>query len=331
MNNRNSIFYLLVIAILFSCQLPTTRIQTSNVEPLDLWNEGKVKNAIVSFVDKVTSSDDPDFLPEAERVAVFDMDGTILIEKPNYVLFDFALRRMMKQIDTNPKLKEKQPYKAIYEQDWHYFETVDIFSDEGLYSVLLYATDGYTEEQYREAVLNFFNTVKDERYGISYNQLVYAPVVQLIKYLQEKQFEVYIVSGSDPQFTRAFCKSAANIPVNNVIGTTVLSKWEQHPEGSVFVRQHAFVKPINDKEGKPVNILNKIGKQPVFAVGNSGGDYHMLEYSKSGKLNLQLIVNHDDAEREYAYNAEKMKTMCQDNEWLEISMKNDFKIIFKEN
>jgi hypothetical protein len=150
----------------------------------------------------------------------------------------------------------------------------------------------------------------------------------LIHYLQDHQFEVYIVSGSDPQFTRVFCEKAASIPVRNVIGTTVLTKWVKTDTGSYFIRIHKFVEPINDEAGKPVNILNKIGIVPVLAVGNSAGDYHMLEYSKTAPLSLQMIVNHDDSIREYYYEAEKMKKMCQDNGWKEISMKNDFKIIF---
>jgi phosphoserine phosphatase len=179
-------------------------------------------------------------------------------------------------------------------------------------------------------VQKYFNTVIDHRYKKPYDQLVYVPVKQLIKYLQDHQFEVYIVSGSDPQFTRVFSEKAMNIPAQNVIGTTVLTKWIETDTGSYFTRIHQFVEPINDVDGKPVNILNKTGKVPVLAVGNSSGDYHMLEYSKNASFSLQMIVNHDDSTREYNYEAEKMKILCQKNGWKEISMKNDFKIIFTE-
>jgi phosphoserine phosphatase len=155
-------------------------------------------------------------------------------------------------------------------------------------------------------------------------------MVQLIQFLQSNQFEVYIVSGSDPQFSRAFCEEAAGIPAQNVIGTTVLTQWFETDTGSYFIRVHKFSEPINDEAGKPVNILNKTGKVPVIAVGNSTGDYHMLEYSKNAPVNLQMIVNHDDSVREYDYEAEKMKKLCQDNGWREISMKNDFKVIFSD-
>lgn len=233
----------------------------------------------------------------------------------------------MEQIANNPVLKQKQPYKAFYEQGRAYFETLDLYVDNGLYSILLDASAGHTEDQYREAVLKYFSTVVDKRYNKPFSQLVYAPMVQLIQYLQDHQFEVYIVSGSDPRFTRAFCEEAADIPAQNVIGTTVLTNWIETNTGSYFIRVQKFVEPINNEAGKPVNILNKFGRVPVLAVGNSAGDYHMFEYSKNVPISLQMIVNHDDPVREYDYEAEKMKALCQKNGWREISMKNDFKEI----
>jgi len=322
---------IVTIAVIgFGCSHSSRQNVNTMNDPLDLWNEGTAKSSILTFMKNVTDTTSPDFLPEKDRVAVFDMDGTILIEKPNFVLLDFVMRRLMEQIAGNPELKKKQPYKAVFEQDWGYFEKLPNFGDEGLYSVLLYAFDGYTNEQYRDAVRKYLSTVIDERYNKPYNQLVYAPVVQLIRYLQDNRFEVYIVSGSDPEFTRTFCEDAANIPSENVLGSTVLTRWVDSGSTSYFVREHKFVEPINDEAGKPVNILNKVGEVPALAVGNSTGDYHMLEYSKNARRSLQMIINHDDSAREYHYEAEKMKKMCQDNGWQEVSMKNDFKIIFNK-
>lgn len=299
-------------------------------DPLNQWNEGPVKASILSFVKTVTDETNPDFIAVPDRVAVFDMDGTILLEKPNPVNFDVVIRILVEQMASNPALTQKQPYKAIHLNDWAYFDTLGIYGENGLYSILLKATVGYTEDQYRDAILEYFNTVTDKRFNKPYNQMVYVPVVQLIRFLQDNRFEVYIVSGSDPQFTRTFSEVAANIPARNVIGTTILTEWIETDTGSCFIRVHEFVEPINDEAGKPVNILNKTGKVPVIAVGNSYGDYHMLEYSKNARLSLQMIVNHDDSVREYVYDYEKMKTMCKDNGWQEISMKNDFKVIFSE-
>jgi phosphoserine phosphatase len=317
--------------IISACQPKPHSVNSNQESSLDLWNDGNVKSNIISFVTDVTNVNSVHYLNDYDRIAVFDMDGTILLEKPNYVLFDFAVKKILEKISMDPELKEKQPFKAIYEKDWSYFSAKDIMAEDGLYSVLLYATDGLTNEQYYNGVKEYFDSVVDSRYGVSYNKLVYAPVVQLIDYLHENDFSVYIVSGSDPQFTRAFCEESTGIPVTNVLGTTVLTNWVENDTNSYFVRLHEFIKPINDKAGKPVNILNKIGKLPVFAIGNSTGDLQMLEYSKNAPLSLQLIVNHDDSVREYSYHVEEMSNLCEEKGWLEISMKNDFKTIFKES
>jgi hypothetical protein len=322
---------IVTIAIIgFSCSQSSRRNVNTKTDPLDQWNEGPAKSSIMTFMKNITDTTGLDFLPEKDRVAVFDMDGTILLEKPNFVLFDFVMRRLMEQITANPELKKKQPYKAVFEQNWAYFEKLPYFGDEGLYSVLLYAFDGFTEDQYRDAVRKYLSTVIDKRYNKPYDQLAYAPMVQLFRYLHANQFEVYIVSGSDPEFTRTFSEASFNIPPQNVLGSTVLTKWVETDSISYFVREHRFVEPINDEAGKPVNILNKVGEVPALAVGNSAGDYHMLEYSKNARRSLQMIINHDDSAREYHYEAEKMKKMCQDNGWQEVSMKNDFKLIFNK-
>lgn len=324
--------FIFAILVIFGsqCSQNSRQLAVATTDPLDKWNEGPAKESILTFMKTITDSTNPGYVPVPDRVAVFDMDGTILLEKPNFVLFDFITGIVLEQIDRNPTLKQRQPFKAFYEKDWGYFEKLDLYGEQGLYSILTDATEGYTEDGYRKAVLEYFSTVKDKRYQKSYDKLVYAPIVQLIRCLQENRFEVYIVSGSDPEFTRAFSENAINIPVQNVIGTTVLTQWIQTDTGSYFKRVHKLVEPVNDEAGKPVNILNKIGIVPVLAVGNSYGDYAMLEYSKNAPLSLQMIVNHDDSIREYYYDTEKMKKSCKDNKWQEISMKKDFKVIFRD-
>lgn len=309
---------LISICTLFSCK---------ENKDLDLWNAGANKTAIIDFVNAVTDKKSKHYLAPSDRIAVFDMDGTILLEKPNYSLFDLATRQILEDVEQDSSLKTKQPYKAIYENDWSQFDT-DWYSPTGLYSVLLYAAEGMTDEEYNKVVEAYFHNVKDRRYGVSYDKLVYAPVVQLIDYLKANQFDVYISSGSTVQYIRAISEKSAHIDVDNVIGTTILTEWQDDENGGRFVKQAEFVKPINDEAGKVVNIRNKIGKVPVFAFGNSHGDLHMLNYSKNAPHSIQMIVNHDDAEREYAYNTKYMSDLCDDHDWHEVSMKNDFKIIF---
>jgi hypothetical protein len=315
--------------LMLSCAPSSQQHGIAINDPLDLWNDGPVKSSILTFIKTVTDESNPAFIPVEDRVAVTDMDGTFLLEKPNPVNFDVVIRMMMDQITANPALAQKQPYKAIHENDWAYFDTLK-YDENGIYSILTTATDGYTEDQYRDYILNYYNTVRDKRFDKPYNQLVFAPMVQLFRYLQENQFGIYIVSGSDPMFTRTLCEKSAGIPVRNVTGTTILTKWVETDTGSYFVRVKEIVKPINDEGGKPVNILYEVGKVPVIAMGNSPGDYHMLQYSKNFPHSLQMIVNHDDSAREYVYDYEVMKMMCQENEWLEVSMKNDFKVVFSE-
>jgi len=319
-----------IIAILgYSCTEPATHQKIVASDPLDLWNEGPVKTSILEFIKTVTDETNPAFIPVRDRVAVTDMDGTFLLEKPMPVNMDVIIRLMMDQIASNPSLAQKQPYKAINEQDWTYFDTLG-YDENGVFSLLRNATDGYTEDQYRDYILNYYRTVTDKRFNKRYNQLVFAPMVQLYRYLQDNQFEVYIVSGSDPMFTRTLCEESAGIPVQNVTGTTILTKWVETDSGSTFVRMNEIVKPINDVDGKPVNILYKVGKVPVISIGNATSDYPLLKFSENSPNSLQLVVNHDDSAREYVYDYEKVKAMCQKNNWHEISMKDDFKVVFNE-
>lgn len=329
MKTTRFLIFAAIAILVLGCTPSSQKDDLAAGDPLDQWNEGPVKASIISFINIVTDETSPDFIPVSDRVAVTDMDGTFLLEKPNPVNFDVIIRLMTDQIASDPGLTQNQPYKAIHEQDWAYFDTLG-YDENGVYSLLRDATAGYTEGQYRAYLINYYNTVRDERFNKPYNQLVFAPMVQLFRYLQDHQFQIYIISGSDPQFTRTLCERSAGIPVQNVIGTTILTKWVETDTGSYFVRENEIVKPINDEGGKAVNILNKTGKVPVIAIGNSPGDYHMLQYSKNSRKSLQMIVNHDDEEREYVYDTEKMSKMCRENGWLEISMKNDFKVVFIE-
>ncbi|PLW95569.1 MAG: hypothetical protein C0591_10905 [Marinilabiliales bacterium] len=319
----------LTAAIGFGCLPSTDRKANFTCDPLSEWNEGPSKVSILAFIKTATDESSPEFIPIEKRVAVFDMDGTILLEKPNPVNFDVVIQILIEQMKTNPELAQKQPYKAIHEQDWSYFDMLG-YTEDGLYGILLDATLGYTESQYRDFILKYFKTVRDKRFNKPYDQMVFVPMVQLIQYLEDNEFDVYIVSGSDPEFTRTISEKAMHVPVQNVIGTTILTKWIETDTGSYFVRLHEFVKPINDEGGKAVNILNKVGRVPAIAIGNSPGDYAMLQYSKNAPFNLQMIVNHDDSLREYYYDTKKMKKLCQENGWHEISMQDDFKVVFKE-
>lgn len=340
---KNTILVVSMIFVLSSCESnkkeESTKIEdsfTTNLSSnlivaqnsLKLWNDGPTKTKIIEFVKSVTDESGPQYLTPSKRIATFDMDGTLLLEKPQYALFDMATKQLLKDIEENPQLKTKQPYKAIYEEDWEHFGN-DWYSDTGLYSVLLYAAKDYTVEDYNQEIQTYFKNNKHERFNKSARDLVFAPMIELIEYLKMNEFDVYIVTGSTTQFVRSFATEIFQIPQEHIIGTTILTEWTKNGDNESFTLKKEFIKPINDEEGKPVNIRNKIGKVPVFAVGNSGGDYHMLQYSKAAKHSIQLIVNHDDPDREYKYHDKEMKKLCEENNWIAISMKDDFKEIFK--
>jgi phosphoserine phosphatase len=166
---------------------------------------------------------------------------------------------------------------------------------------------------------------------VPYAETVYLPMLEMIRYLKENGFRVYICSGSDIAFIRAMIEKSIGLPVENAIGTQIMTTWIEHANGSEFRREHAFVEPVNDEKGKPVNILRMVGKRPIIAVGNSEGDRDMLEYSDDknpATPDLQMIVNHDDPEREYEYAVEKINHLAAENSWHVISMKKDWERIF---
>ncbi len=320
MKGMNRIIPLFGLVLLTGC---ITKPAVAPEAALALWNEGVAKIEIIDFVNAVTDETGPAYLAPEERIAAFDMDGTILIEKPMYVLFDFALGLVNQKIDADPLLADQQPYKAVVENDMDYFHG-NMYGTDGLFDILLYASDGMTDAEYRQA-LEMYLEKPHPRFVKSPNKLLYEPVLQLIEYLKANDFQVYIVSGSDPEFTRIAASNLVGIPPEQIIGTIVRTEWN----GKEFLRKHEFVQPLNDQAGKPVNIRNKIGRIPVLAVGNSRGDLEMLNYSKTAGHSLQLIVNHDDPHREYEYSVDKMKKLCEENDWIEVSMKNDFETVFE--
>ena len=296
-------------------------------DPLPSWREGLNKRQIIAFVEKVTTPGSPDFVAPEDRVATFDMDGTVLLEKPAYSLFTFAIPLIKAAAADKPALLERPPVKAIVDGDMKYFAKAGKFGPEGLYATLLETHSGKTEAQYAADANTFLFKQKHPRFQVPYAETVYRPMLEMIRYLKDSGFRVYICSGSDIAFIRAMIETSIGLPVENAIGTQVVTTWIETANGSEFRREHAFVEPVNDEKGKPVNILRMIGKRPIIAVGNSEGDRDMLEYSDDknpATPDLQMIVNHDDPEREYEYAVEKVNHLAAENGWQVISIKKDW-------
>jgi len=300
-------------------------------DPLPSWREGLNKRQIIAFVEKVTTQGSPEFVALEDRVATFDMDGTVLLEKPAYSLFTFAIPLIKAAAADKPALLERPHVKAIVDGDMKYFAKAGKFGPEGLYATLLETHSGKTEAQYADDAHAFLFKQKHPRFQVPYAETVYRPMLEMIRYLKDSGFRVYICSGSDIAFIRAMIETSIGLPVENAIGTQVMTTWIETANGSEFRREHAFVEPVNDEKGKPVNILRMVGKRPIIAVGNSEGDRDMLEYSddKDPAIpDLQMIVNHDDPDREYEYAVEKVNHLAAENGWQVISIKKDWERVF---
>jgi len=302
---------------------------------LESWNDGGAKRAIVDFVTQVTTANSPTFVPLAERIATFDNDGTLWLEKPLYIQLQHGLRAIGKAAAEKPELRDRQPFKAVYENDlaWLGKAAADYAKGDQsgvltLVAGLAEVLQGITVEAFEADALDFLSNAQDAHFKQPYKQLTYKPMVELVHYLQANGFQVYITSGGGRDFMRAICEEVYGIPRAMTIGSSVTFKYSEDDQGAVQVlRTKEIEQPIDDGPGKPLHIHRAIGRKPIMAAGNSDGDIHMLKYAGSG---LRLLVHHDDAEREYAYDggSEKALQLAAQDGWLVVSMKHDWKIVF---
>ena len=290
-------------------------------DPLPGWRDTAHKKEIIAFVKAVTTAESADFVPVEYRIATFDMDGTIIVEKPFPVNFEFMLNYLIEVGKKSPPLQQVQPYKAVLEKDMPYL--VNNANQVGLTANL-----GYTEAEYMKSAIDFVKNHKHPKYNKPYFNLFYAPMVELIKYLRLNHFRVYVVSGSLQTFIRAVVKEKIKgMPHSNLIGTRTSLTYQAADGKTTFSRNGDFLRPTSvAHKGKPMIIELNIGEKPILAFGNSSGDQQMFEFTASNDRykHLILCLIHDDPAREYVYSSGvKFKP-----EWFKISMKNDFGIVF---
>ncbi len=301
-------------------------------DPLPSWNNGQPKQTIIEFVQDVTNPNSDNYLPNGDRIAVFDNDGTLWQEKPLYVQLAFVLEQIKILAPQHPEWQTEEPFKTVLTDPNPDLKSVGTV--ENSLKLVIATHTGMTQMEFDQQVQQFFKTAKHPRFQKLYTQLIYQPMVELVGYLKLNDFDVYICTGGGVDFVRAIAEEAYGIPPENVIGSAVQKTFELTSQGSELIRQPELVKPINDKAGKPVNIDRYIGKIPAIAVGNSDGDIQMLQYANSNpKPNLELLLHHDDADREFDYNhgTEKALVLAQQSDWTVISIKSDFKRIFPAN
>jgi phosphoserine phosphatase len=301
-------------------------------DSLPSWNDTATKRAVVGFVERVTRDGSPDFIPSAERIAVFDNDGTLWCEQPMYVQLAFVLDRVKALAPQHPEWKEKQPFGAALEGD---FKALAATGEKGLVELLIATHTGMTTDEFAAIAKDWIATARHPSFKRPYTECVYQPMLELLAWLRANGFKTYIVSGGGVEFMRPWSERVYGIPPEQVVGSTIQTRYELRDGKPVLLRLPQ-VDFVDDKAGKPVGIHKAIGRRPVMAFGNSDGDYEMLRYVTSGKgPRFGLLVHHTDANREYAYDRQshfgrldKALTEAAERGWTVVDMQADWKAIF---
>jgi len=301
-------------------------------DPLPSWNDGATKSRIVAFVEKVTREGSADFVPAAERIATFDNDGTLWAEYPLYFQALFAFDRVKALAPQHPDWKDKEPFASVLRGDVQKL----VGGGERAVVELITATHaGMTTQEFEDIVREWMATAKHPKTGRLYTTMVYQPMLELLAYLRANGFKTYIVSGGGVEFMRPWTQRVYGVPPEQVIGSSIKTKFEQRDGKPVLVRL-AEVNFVDDKDGKPVAIQQVIGRRPIAAFGNSDGDLQMLQWTAAGPgERFCLLVHHTDGEREWAYDRQSQvgrldKALDEANArgWTVVDMKRDWKVVF---
>jgi hypothetical protein len=301
-------------------------------DALPSWNEGHSKLSIIEFVSRVSTPGSLDFVPPSERIAVFDNDGTLWSEQPMYVQLAFLFDRVKALAPQHPEWKEQMPFRAVLSGD---LKAVAASGERGLVEMVMATHAGMTSEQFHAIATEWIATAKHPIYKRPYTECVYLPMLELLRYLRAHEFKTFIVSGGGIEFMRPWVEQVYGIPPEQVIGSSIQLKYELRDGVPALVRlpQIDF---IDDKAGKPVGIHRHLGRRPILAVGNSDGDYEMLEYVTAGTgPRMGLIVHHTDGQREVAYDREshmgildKALDDAASRNWTIIDMRKDWRQVF---
>lgn len=322
---KNTGLSFILLLIIFAC----SNVVLANTDPLPSWNDTSTKKYIIEFVETVTNPNSKDFVKIEDRIATFDNDGNLWIEQPVYTQLAFAFDRVRAMAPDHPEWKETEPFKSVLKGDYSSLDK------KGLLEIVAVTHSGMTTEEFELISSAWFKTSSHPRFKRSYSELIYKPMVELLEYLRTNGFKTYIVSGGGIDFMRPVTQQLYGIPPEQVVGTSVVTKYELRDGKPVLIKMPEIFF-IDDKDGKPVGIHQFIGKRPIFASGNSDGDYEMLLWTTTGPgKRFGLLLHHDDAEREYAYDRkshigklDKALDAARKNKWVVVSMKNDWKTIF---
>jgi phosphoglycolate phosphatase-like HAD superfamily hydrolase len=302
------------------------------VDPLPSWNNGAHKSAIVQFVEESINTQSKSFVPIAERIAVFDNDGTLWSEKPVYFQLFFAADRLKEMANDHPEWKENQPFKAALEND---IEELKKYGVEGLLKIVMASHTGMTTEEFEQSVTDWISVAKHPRFNRPYTDLVFQPMLELISYLKANEFKVFIVSGGGMAFMRPWAESVYGIPRHQIIGSSMKTEFtieNNNPQ----INRLPEIEFIDDKEGKPVGIDRHIGRKPIFCSGNSDGDLAMMQWTDSGNgERFMLYIHHTDSTREWAYDRDshigrfdEALDIAKAKGWTITDMAQDWKVVY---
>jgi hypothetical protein len=322
-----------IILVIVLCAITAAVSTAYAADPLPSWNDGAAKKNIVEFVAKVTTEGSPDFVPVPERIATFDNDGTLWAEQPMYFQLIFALDRVKALAPQHPEWKTKEPFASLLKGD---VKKALAGGEKAIAEIVMVTHAGMTTGEFEKIVTDWIATAKHQKTKHLYTEMAFQPMLELLAYLRENGFKTFIVSGGGIEFMRPWTQKVYGIPPEQVVGSSIKTKYEMQGGKPVLVRLPK-IDFIDDKTGKPVGINSHIGRRPVAAFGNSDGDQQMLEWTQAGDgARLMMLVHHDDAEREWAYGAKSsigtfsdaLMAEAKKNGWTVISMKNDWNRIF---
>ncbi|HKN75609.1 MAG TPA: HAD family hydrolase [Candidatus Acidoferrum sp.] len=307
-------------------------------DPLPSWNKGPAKDAILAFVKDTTEKSSSKYVEPKDRVATFDQDGTLWTEHPVYTQAMFAFHRLGVMAPQHPDWKSTEPFKSVLAGD---HEAMGKFTEKDWMEIIAVTHAGMGTEEFLALVKPWITTAKAPRFDRLYTDLVFQPMLEVMKYLREKGFKTYIVTGGGQEFVRSYSDRIYGIPPEQVVGSSIVTRFDNSSGKPVLMREP---KPffVDDGPGKAIGINMFIGKRPYAAFGNTAGDQQMLEWTQAGDgARLMMLVLHDDAQREYAYGparglpdthvgtfSEALLTQADKSGWNVISMKNDWKRIF---
>ncbi|NOQ92366.1 MAG: haloacid dehalogenase-like hydrolase [Flavobacteriaceae bacterium] len=334
-----SSLFLIIFILLAGCkqEIQTTNekeisVETAIKDPLPSWNDTSTKKEIIAYVSVVTDKNHPNFIPVKDRIATFDNDGNLWSEQPAYFQLFFAIDRVKAMAGNHPEWKNKQPFKAVLEND---MEALVKQGEHGLIQLVMATHAGNTTEEFESYVKEWIATAKHPTKNVAYDKLVYQPMLELLQYLRANNFKTYVVSGGGVDFMRAFVTEIYGIPKEQIIGSRIKTKFEYN-DGNPKIIRLPELDFIDDKEGKPLNIQKIIGKKPIFSSGNSDGDLQMMQWTASNKYkSFMLYVHHTDSIREWAYDRDshigkldKGLDQAKKDGWTVIDMEKDWKVIY---